>query len=125
MSEDVKPTIESPKFGAITIAGTVYRHDAVIRLDGSIDARPKELSEGVYGTSHQVSLGEAQAVYEPGASRLIVGAGRFGRVRLSDEASSYFEERGCRVTCWPTNKAVDAWNKANGAVVGRIFHLTC
>jgi hypothetical protein len=32
----MKPTIDSTDFGSITIAGTQYPHEVIIRLDGKI-----------------------------------------------------------------------------------------
>ena len=67
----MKPEIDQTKFGSITIEGTVFEHDVVIRLDGRVRKRKKKLSKAVYGTSHIVSLEEARHVYEKGAERLI------------------------------------------------------
>lgn len=120
----MKPKIEKSRFGSITIAGETFSHDVVIRLDGKVKKRKKKLSKAQYGTSHVLSLREAQHVYQQGAERLIVGAGLFKRVRLSDEAAAYFQDRACQVDLLKTGKAVAAWNKAQGAVIG-LFHITC
>ena len=115
----MKPTIERTTFGAITIAGQVFKHDVVIRSDGTVEKRRK-----ASGTSHTISLDEARAVYRQGAERLIVGTGQFGRVVLSADAAAYFREMGCAVDLLPTRRAAQAWNEAEGAVIG-LFHLTC
>ncbi len=120
----MKPTIDKTRFGSITIDGEVFEHDVIIRLNREVKKRKKKLSKAVYGTSHVISLDEAQHVYEPGAERLIVGAGQEGMVELSDEAAEYFERKQCRVDLLPTPKAARAWNKAEGAVIG-LFHVTC
>lgn len=120
----MKPTIDGSKFGSIVIHGETYKHDVRICLDGRVEKRPKELSKAVYGTSHILSLAEAQHVYEPGAVRLIVGAGQFGTVKLSDEAAAFFKERNCPVDLLPMNQAVEAWNQATGSIIG-LFHITC
>lgn len=120
----MNPRIDRTQFGSITIEGKAFKHDVVIRLDGRVEERRKELSKAIYGTSHTISLGEARHVYEEGAERLIVGAGQFGLVELSDEAAGYFEQQGCRVELLPTPDAIQAWNEAEGAVIG-LFHVTC
>ena len=120
----MEPTIETTRFGSISIGGTSYAHDVLIRLDGQVVKRKKSLSKAVYGTSHQVSLAEAQHVHEEGARRLVVGAGQFGLLELSPEAARFFEEQHCRVTLLPTGEAIEAWNHAVGAVIG-LFHITC
>jgi len=51
--------IDSTEFGSITIDGTLYSHDILIRLSGEVVKRKKKLSKKYYGTSHTISLEEA------------------------------------------------------------------
>lgn len=44
--------MEGTQFGSITIDGTTYNHDVVIRLSGEVGKRKKKLSKREYGTSH-------------------------------------------------------------------------
>ena len=120
----MKPKINKTKFGSITIEGSRFEHDVIIRLDGRVKKRKKKLSKAIYGTSHTISLDEAKHVYEEGAERLVIGAGQFGLVKLSDEAAGYFERKECRVELHPTPQAIQAWNEAEGNVIG-LFHVTC
>jgi len=120
----MKPKIEHTQFGSITIDGSVFDHDVILRLGGKVRKRRKKLSKRVYGTSHTISLDEAKHVYEEGAERLVVGAGHHGNVTLSDEAAAYFERKGCVVELEPTPTATRTWNHATGAVIG-LFHVTC
>jgi hypothetical protein len=120
----MKPKIDGTSFGSITIAKEMYDHDVIIRLNGEVKKRKKKLSKALYGTSHIVSLAEAQYVYQPGAQRLIVGSGQGGNVTLSDEAKNFFKQMQCEVQLLPTPQAIRAWNAAEGAVLG-LFHVTC
>ncbi len=120
----MRPSIDGTAFGSITIAGERYEHDVVIRLDGSVKKRKKKLSKAQYGTSHKVSLEEAEHVFESGAKRLILGTGHSGAVELSEEAAAYFRTKGCAVQLLPTPQAITAWNVTTGAVIG-MFHVTC
>jgi hypothetical protein len=120
----MKPKIDTTEFGSITIAGEIYDHDVQIRLDSQVKKRKKNLSKEVYGTSHTISLAEAKHIRDKGAERLIVGTGQTGLVELSEEATAYFKDKGCQVKLLPTPQAIDAWNKAEGAVIG-LFHVTC
>ena len=86
--------------------------------------RKKKLSKAIYGTSHIISLDEARHIYQKGAEWLLIGAGKFGRVGLSEEAEALFKEKQLSVTILPTGKAITAWNAAEGAVIG-LFHITC
>ena len=96
----------------------------VIRLSGKIEKRKKKLSKAKYGTSHKVSLEEAEQIFETGAERLIVGTGQTDQVRLSNKANEFFRENECSAQLLPTPQAVQAWNRAEGAVIG-MFHVTC
>jgi len=120
----MKPTINDTGFGYIAIDGETIEHDVVIDLLGQVSKRKKKLSKAVYGTSHTISRDEARHVYEKGAVRLIVGTGQQGMLELSDEAAAFFKKHECKVDLRPTPKAVERWNRAEGAVIG-LFHVTC
>jgi len=120
----MNPRIDRTEFGSITVAGEVFEHDVIIKLGGEVKKRKKKLSKAIYGTSHIVSLAEAEHVYEARAERLIVGTGQYGSVRLSDEAADYFKRVECQVEPLPTPDAIRVWNEAEGAVIG-LFHVTC
>jgi hypothetical protein len=120
----MKPSIDQTAFGSITIEGTNFEHDVIIRLDGQVEKRKKKLSKEIYGTSHILSLDEAKFVYEKGTKRLIVGSGQYGNVELSNEAADYFKRKECQVDLLPTPKAIRVWNETKGSVIG-LFHVTC
>jgi hypothetical protein len=120
----MRPRIDTTRYGSITVEGHTYQHDLLVRPGGQVEARAKELSKAVYGTSHRISLAEAKQVYQEGADRLIVGTGFTGLTRLSEEAAAYLAEQGCRVDRYRTRRAIRAWNRAEGTVIG-LFHITC
>ena len=120
----MKPSIDQTTFGSMTIEGSVFEHDVLIRLSGQVKKRKKKLSKAIYGTSHILSLDEAKHVYEDGAERLMIGTGQYGNVRLSEEAADYFKRKQCQVELLPTPEAIRAWNEAEGTVIG-LFHVTC
>jgi hypothetical protein len=120
----LKPSIDGTEFGSITISGDLYAYDVVIHLNGNVKKRKKKLSKAKYGTSHKVSLEEAEHIFEAGAKQLILGSGQGGNVELSDEAAEYLRKKGCLVQLLPTPQAIAAWNAAKGAVIG-MFHVTC
>ena len=88
--------------------------------------RKKKLSKAVYGTSHTISLAEAEYVcgQGPGADRLIVGSGQYGNVELSPEAAAHLKARKCTVVLLPTPEVIEVWNEAEGPAIG-LFHVTC
>jgi hypothetical protein len=120
----MKPKIDKTKFGSITIEGKKYVNDVVIRINGKVEKRKKKLSREIFGTSHIISLAEAEYVYEEGADKIIIGTGQSGMVKLSDEAAQFFQQKECHPVLFPTPEAILAWNKAKGSTIG-MFHITC
>ncbi len=120
----MKPKIEKTEFGSITIAGVDYEHDVIIRLNGNVEKRKKRLSKEIYGTSHVISLDEAEYVFEDGAGWAIIGTGQSGMANLSSEAAQFFKEKGCKTTLLPTPDAIRFWNEIAGTGIG-LFHVTC
>jgi hypothetical protein len=104
----MKPRIDQTTFGSITIEGTTFEHDVLIRQDGQVKKRKKKLSKAIYGTSHILSLDEAKHIYEKGTQRLIIG----------------FKRKQCQVEMLPTPNAIQAWNETEGSVIS-LFHVTC
>jgi hypothetical protein len=119
-----RPRCSGTGFGWIEIDGERYEHDVLIRLDGTIKKRKKQLSKRIYGTSHTLSLDEAKHVFEKGARALIVGTGQDDNVRLSPEAEAYFGRHRCEVRLHSTPDALGVWNEAADDAVG-LFHVTC
>ena len=120
----MKPTLSGTGFGWIKIGEERIAHDILIRLDGAVTKRKKKLSKEVYGTSHTISLAEAETIFQEGAEGLLIGTGQFGRVRLSPEAATYFQDKGLPVTLLPTSQAVKFWNNSPEKLIG-LFHITC
>lgn len=120
----MKPLIDGTEFGSITIDGSCIEHDVIIRLSGEIEKRNKKLSKAVFGTSHTISLEEAEYIFEMGTEQLIIGSGQNGMVTLSKEASEYFRDKKVRVDLLPTPQAIHQWNKSKGLTIG-LFHVTC
>jgi hypothetical protein len=120
----MEPRIDQTQFGSVTIEGEVFTHDVIIRLGGQVEKRKKKLSKAVYGTSHTISLAEAQHIHQKGVERLLIGAGQHGRVALSEEAAAYFAANRCQVELLPTPEVIPVWNQAQGAVIG-LVHVTC
>jgi hypothetical protein len=122
----VKPHIDQTEFGSITIDGTVFGHDVIIRPDGQVTKRKKKLSKAIYGTSHSVSLDEAKYLHKeaPEADRLVVGSGQYGQLHLSPEAAEYFERKGYDLVLLPTPQVIRLWNESGHDTLG-MFHVTC
>jgi hypothetical protein len=120
----LRPRIDSTIFGSITIEGKKIKNDVILRLDGTVQKRKKKLSKNVYGTAHKISLEEARYIYENGAELLVIGAGQYRRLLLSDEAEKYLAKKGCRIRLTATGRAINSWNTADEKAIG-LFHVTC
>jgi hypothetical protein len=72
------------------------------------DRRKKKLSKAVYGTSHTISLAEAKHLYQKRAARLLIGAGQYGTIELSEEAAAHLERHRCQVELLPTPEVIPA-----------------
>lgn len=120
----MKPQIDKTTFGSITVDGESYDHDIVIRLGGEVKKRKKKLSKGRYGTSHTLSVEEAQHIYDDGAERVIIGTGQHGVLQVSEEAEAFFRDHGCSIQTLPTPDAVNTWNESEGKLIA-MFHVTC
>jgi hypothetical protein len=116
--------IERTTFGAITIDGTTYQHDVVVRLSGEVVKRKKKLSKKLYGTSHELSKDEAKFLFEKGCDQVVIGSGQMGNVHLSPDAEAYFERKGCVVLLKPTPEAIRMFNRSRARRIG-LFHVTC
>ncbi len=120
----MKPELKGTGFGWIDVDGERISHDILIRLDGEVKKRKKKLSKEIYGTSHTISLAEAEYIYDEGATSLLIGGGQFGRVKLSSEASEYFASKGINCQIQNTPQAVKSWNHRPEGTIG-LFHITC
>jgi hypothetical protein len=120
----MKPNINESSFGSITVERERYDHDIIITLKGKVKKRKKKLSKAVYGTSHTISLEEAEYVYQDGAEGIIVGSGQYGVAELSEEAKDFFHQRNCKVKLLSTPDAVQEWNSAAGKWIA-LIHITC
>ncbi len=116
--------IDGTEFGSITIDGRTYDHDVVISLSGEVTKRKKRLSKEQYGTSHIISKTEAKAVYEKGCEIIVVGTGQDGNVRLSGEAKSYLDKKGCKTVLLRTPEAIESFNRLSAPKIA-LMHVTC
>jgi hypothetical protein len=113
--------IDSTQFGSITVDGETHAHDVVVRLCGKVEKRKKKLSKKIFGTSHMMSLPEAEFVYEKGSDLLVLGTGQYDNVRLSPEAAKFFERRvrGSRRADASRHRCFQSGNRTQDRTVSR------
>ena len=115
--------IDDTAFGSITIDKTLYQHDVLIRQSGQVEERQKRLSREQYGTSHLLSLEEAQFIYENNGKLLIIGTGQSGNLKLSPSAEVFFAQHDIKVVTEPTPRAIVVFNEMPDPKIG-LFHVT-
>ena len=98
---EMKPRIDRTAFGSITIDGALFEHDVIIRLNGRAEKRKKKLSKAVYGTSHIISLAEAEHVFEKGPKDSSSGPGRVAWSSSQTRQPTISSARIARSSCCP------------------------
>lgn len=116
----MKPTIKEKKAGEISINNKMIDFDISINLDGIVIKRdPKTMGEM---KSLELTLEEANNLYDPNANEMIIGSGGQSKLRLSNEATDFFEEKRCKIKLLPTREAIMYWNRYEGHAIG-LFHI--
>lgn len=119
-SNIMKPTIKAKKAGEISIDNKTINFDISINLEGKVIERyPKTMGEM---QSLELTLEEANTLYDPNANEMIIGSGGQSKLRLSNEATDFFEEKKCKIKLLPTQEAITYWNRYEGHAIG-LFHI--
>ena len=120
----MKPFIKHTSFGSITVGDCNYDYDLLIRSNGNIEKRKKKLSKKIYGTSHTLSLEEAEFICEEGIQKIVIGCGQYGALNLSGEAKEMFRKKEVSLVLADTPYAIQEYNNSKEPCVG-LFHITC
>lgn len=116
--------IENYIFGVITIDGKDYKHDVLIGTNGAVGRRAHELS----ANDHEFSKEEIADLIgkNPDVEVIIIGTGKSGVARVTDEAQKFCKVKGLHLEIYPTDQAIHRFNWYQGKnKVAAIFHLTC
>lgn len=112
--------IERYRFGSITIDGKKYSSDLKI-VNG-------EVVEGWWRRSgHLVDVNDIEDIFHAKPDYLVIGTGRFGRMKLSKMLKQHLEDCGMNYIVEVTSVAIETYNKLHkdGKSVAAGFHLTC
>lgn len=113
--------IEKYNFGEMVINGNTYTNDVIIGPD-------KVRGDWWRKSGHYLQLEDIKDVIEAEEPEIvIIGTGKFGRMRVSPEVKKYLENKGIDYFIKSSGKASDIYNEKRGKtdkVVGA-FHLTC
>ncbi len=118
------PEIVRASVGEITVGRKTYRRDVYIPVNGKPKKRGKSLCREHDGQPPIIHPKELQKVCRGGPEILFVGAGKEGKVELSQEAQRYLTQRAIRCEVLPTAQAVEAYNRSKQRKAA-LMHVSC
>jgi len=113
--------IDSYRFGRMVIDGIPYTSDLII-LPGYVHSNWQRKQ------GHNLCIEDVEGLIDCSLlNHLVVGTGKFGRMRIGEEFLTHMKENGVSVHSLPTAKAADLYNSLlqNSTGFGGAFHLTC
>jgi hypothetical protein len=110
-------------FGQLEIEGERYHRDVVIE-GGKVRKRDKGPSKALYAGSRHTPLSGAEEI-PWGGTRLIVGTGALGQLRLTPELREEAARRGIEIEAVPTEEACRLLAGIHSKDVYAILHVTC
>jgi glucokinase len=123
----VKPTypeISRIGFGEITVDKKTYSCDVYISVGGKVKKRDEALARDVYGSAHTIGPRELEKVCKGGPEVLFIGAGKSGKVELTEDARRFLAQRSIKCEIQPTVKAVESYNRSK-LRKATLIHVTC
>ena len=113
--------IDSYRFGRIVIDGEEFADDVILVADRVVSPWWREAGGHLFATV------DLRPVFEAKPGVVVLGLGRWGRVRIADGLHHDLAAAGIEVVAEPTPGAVATFNRldAGGASVAAALHLTC
>jgi len=111
-------SVDSVKFGEITVDGKTYYSDVVVWWDGKVDLRPK---------SHELGIDEFAHILSRGPERIVVGTGTDGVLRILPEVQQVADDKGIEIFSDKSGKAAEIFNMmvSGGKKAVAVLHSTC
>jgi hypothetical protein len=111
--------ITSYRFGKIEIGDATYLKDVVILPDRVIPNWWRE-------QGHSLSPNDLEVVFNHKPEVLIIGLGRYSRMKIPAETKGHISAQGIKLIALPTHEACEHYNQIAGKVtVIAALHLTC
>ena len=120
----VYPEITRVGFGEITVGEKTYDRDIYISVGGKVKKRDEELAKELYGSAHTIGPKELEKVCRGGPEVLFIGAGKSGKVELTEDARRFLAQRSIQCEILPTAKAVESYNRSKLRKAA-LIHVTC
>jgi hypothetical protein len=119
---DKSPRIVNISWGGMEVEGYGKGRDFILWPGGA------ELWDwNRSGTSHDsIALADVEKALANGAEIVILSTGVFGRLKITDEVTSFLCDRGVEFEILKTGEAVKRYNQLREVrLVGGLFHSTC
>lgn len=112
--------IDSYHFGEMWIEGIRYRNDLAI-LPSRIESNWRRTR------GHQLQMEDIKSFLDEIGEFVVIGTGRIGMMKVSDDIINELEKQGITVIVKPTSEAWKQFNALHNAdmTVTGMFHLTC
>lgn len=111
--------IDSYSFGSITVDGVNYRTDVIVYPGRTQDGWWRKKGHDLYWDD----IGE---ILDYGPDLLIIGTGKFGRMRVGAEIKNRIQQRGIELIVKRTSEAVSMFNELSPKKkTVAALHLTC
>ena len=119
------PTIDSTKFGEITIDGKKYHQ--VLIVGNSVIERDYERLEKLFGTSHKIGDWETEELLKENPEIIIVGTGQDGVLEVENNFSDGITNKKIELISARTPEAIKIYNEKveEGKRVNALIHTTC
>ena len=108
----VYPEITRVGPGEIAVDGDTYDRDVVISVVGKVKKRDEDQAKELYGSAHTVGPKELEKVCRGGPEVLFIGAGKSGKMELTEDARRFLAQRSIHCEILPTPKAVESYNRS-------------
>jgi hypothetical protein len=112
--------IDSYRFGQIVVGGQSYQSDLLIFPD-RVEADWWRMQ------GHELAVEDLTKVLAEPPEVLVVGTGRYGRMKVLSETEQALASQGVRLVDQPTQQACETYNQLVkvGRRVVAALHLTC
>jgi hypothetical protein len=111
--------IKSYQFGKIEIGDDIYHKD-VILFPGRV------IPDWWREQGHSLSIKDLEDVFAEDPEILIIGLGRYSRMKIPKETKDYIIDKGIELIALSTQEACEQYNQlADRSGVIAALHLTC
>jgi glucokinase len=118
------PEITCVGCGEITVGKKTYGRDIYISVGGVVTKREEDLAKEIYGSTHTIGPKELRKLCKGGPEVVFIGAGKSGKIELTEDARQFLAQRSITCSIQPTIKAAEGYNRSKLRKAA-LMHVTC